>query len=98
MREGWPGTGHKGDNYAEESEVGAELRGDTGVLVFWALHRMCVFEIFVVDTNEESYEGKHAHRILYQNERRKKGKYIEACLERLLHFIPLVLLVHGMMG
>ena len=35
----------RGGPYAEESEVGADLRGDTGVIGFWDPPRMFVFNV-----------------------------------------------------
>ena len=39
------------DPYSGESKVGADFRGDTGVLGLWAPCCMCVFNISVVDTD-----------------------------------------------
>ena len=57
---------------------------------------MFVFDIRVVDTDAESHYGKFPHKILSQHERHKKGKYLEACLERQHHFMPIVLYVYGL--
>ena len=58
----------------------------------------CVFGVRDVDTDLASYGEKHLHRILSQHDRHKKGKYVEACLERRHHFMSLVLEVDGVMG
>ena len=39
--------------------VGDDLCGDTGVLSVLVPHRMCVFNIYIVDTDENSYDGIH---------------------------------------
>ena len=70
--------GIRGDIYEEEINVGADLHGDTGVIILWDHNRICVFGVFVVDTDAESYDGIHPHKILSRNNRRKKGKYIKA--------------------
>ena len=77
---------------------GANLHGDTGVIGFWYPRRMCVFGVRAVDIDSASYGGKHPHGILYQHERRKKGKYIESFLERRHNFMSRVLEVDGVMG
>ena len=59
---------------------------------------MCVYDVHVFDINTDSYDGRHPHRILPQHKRHKKGKYIEACLEKQRHFTLLVLYVDGVMG
>ena len=43
--------------YAENTDVGADLWGYTGVLGFWYPRRMCVFDVRVVDTDEDTYVG-----------------------------------------
>ena len=59
---------------------------------------MCVFDIHIVDTNADSYDWIHPHKILSQHKYHKKGKCIEACRERQLLMIPLVFSVDGVMG
>ena len=71
-RGGWR-HGTREDTYAEESEIGYDLRGDVVVLGFWGPRLMCVFDINFVDTAEASYDGRHPQKILFQNERHKKG-------------------------
>ena len=59
---------------------------------------MYVFNVHVVDAYVVSYDGIHPHKIQSQHERRQKGNYIEACLEILQNFMPLVLSVNRAMG
>ena len=59
---------------------------------------MCAFVFSVVDTESVSYDGRHPHKILSQHERRKKGGYLEAFLDRRRHLTPLVFSVDGVMG
>ena len=101
-----PPIGGKGDQrrrrngypYAEDTDVGAYLQEYTGVLGFWSLRRMCVSNICVIETNSYTYAGTQPYKVLKEHEQRKKGKYLEACLERRWHFTPLVLFVHSAMG
>ena len=51
------------------------------VLSFWDPHRMCVFDVHVVDMGAPSYEARYPTRILSQHEPPKIGKYIDACIE-----------------
>ena len=69
--------GKWGYTYTEESEVGAYLQGYMGVIELWSPRRICVFDVYVVNTDQESYDWRHPCKILSQKERRKKGKYIE---------------------
>ena len=58
---------------------------------------MCIFDICVVDTDTSYYEERHPKKIMSQNERHEKGKYIEAFIERRHHFIPLFFSVEVVM-
>ena len=49
---------------------------------FRAPRNMCVFDIHVVDKDRATYDGIHPQKILFQHKRHKKGKYLEACLDR----------------
>ena len=71
----------RGYPYAEESGVETNFHGDTGVLVFWAPCRICVFGVPFVDTDVEYYDGRHPQIILSQNGWQKKGKYLRACID-----------------
>ena len=90
--------GTRGDTYTEESRVGDDLRGDTGVIGFWETHIRCVCDVHVVDIEASSYKGRQPHLILYHYKRRKTGKYLEACLERQYHLMSLVFSVDGGMA
>ena len=56
---------------------------------------MCIFNIHIVDTDVEYYDGRHQHKILCQHEQHKKVKYLEALLEIRSHFMLLVLSMNG---
>ena len=88
----------RGDTYAEESEVGAELYEYKGVIWLWAPRIMYVFEIWVVNTEVAYYDGRHSQKILSQHERRKKRKYLEACLDWKWHFTPIRFSVDRVVG
>ena len=59
---------------------------------------MYVFNFLLVNTDAASYDEKHQHKILSQNEQRKEGKYLDDCLEIQSDFTPIVLLVDRVMG
>ena len=88
----------RGGPNTEEIEFGANLCGGTVVLGFWALSRMCFFYGLVVEIDAASYAGRHQHKNMSTYERRKKGRYPEACLEIRSHFMPLVLPVDKVVG
>ena len=43
---------------------------------FWSPCKIFVFDIVFVDTDVESYDGRHPNKILSQHKWHKKGKYI----------------------
>ena len=52
--------------------------GDMGVLVLCSPRGKFVFDIFVVDTYSESYDGRHPQ--MSHHKWRKKGRYLVAFL------------------
>ena len=79
-----------------------DLRGDVAVLSFWQAGTECIFDVRVTDTECPSYattatEG-HAMKVLAVQEKKKKLKYNQACLDRRRHFTPLVFSVDGVEG
>ena len=71
----------RGNTYSEECKVGNVIHRDMDVLGFWDTHRMCVFDVHVVDMGAPSYEAIHPTRILSQDDSPKIGKYIYASIE-----------------
>ena len=51
----------------EGSNLGAYLCGDMDVIIFWGTRWMCVFGVYIVDTDSQYYEKRHPNFILYQN-------------------------------
>ena len=58
---------------------------------------MFIFKFRDVDTDAESYDGRHPHKTLGRHKRRKKGKHIDSCLKKRRHSKPLVLSVYWIM-
>jgi hypothetical protein len=52
----------------------------------------------VTDTDAKSYSKRDPAKVLESQEKEKKRKYLEACLERRRHFTPFVCSVDGMLG
>ena len=81
--------------YTQDTYFGADILGNTGVLGFWDLIRVCFFDVHVVDMDSDTYTGTQPHKVLKRHEQRKKVKYLEAYLERRQHFTPLLFSVDG---
>jgi len=73
-------------------------RGDIAAHGFWNRGTTTVFDIRVTDVDSPSYRGSPAARVLLNQEKAKKGKYLQACLAQRRHFTPLVFSVDGMMA
>jgi hypothetical protein len=52
----------------------------------------------VTDTDAPSYRTRDPASVLKSQEKEKKWKYLEACLEERRHFTPFVVSTDGMMG
>ena len=93
---GSAGAGPSGRTQA--SELDADLRGDVGAHGFWRSGSTTIFDVRIVDTDAPSYNQRDPAKIIAGQEKAKKGKYLEACLERRRSFTPLVFSADGLMG
>ena len=73
--------GQRRDPYVEERDLGTGMHDNMGVISFWYPHVM-YFQHFFFDMDVPYFKGRHPYKILSQHEWHKKGKYIEALLER----------------
>lgn len=75
-----------------------ETRGDVGVHGFWQRGRPAIFDVRITDTDCRSHRHKAPDKVLADQEKEKKNKYLDACHERRKDFTPLVYSVDGMAG
>ena len=73
-----------------------EKRGDIAVHGFWTHGTTAIFDIRVTDTDARSHRDREPIKVLAAQEREKKNKYKEACLQARKHFTPLVFSIDGM--
>jgi hypothetical protein len=52
----------------------------------------------ITDTDARSYRKKEFEKVLLQQEKEKKDKYLQTCLEMRKDFTPMVYLVDGIAG
>jgi hypothetical protein len=71
-------------------------QGDVGAHGFWRRGHTAIFDIHITDTDAESYLRSSQSKILSNQEKAKKRKYLEPCLQRRRHFTLLVFLADGM--
>jgi hypothetical protein len=70
--------------------TGDKDRGDLLIRGFWARGTDAIVDVRVTDTDAKSYCSPNPHKVLAQQERKKKKKYLTACLEQRRHFTPFV--------
>jgi hypothetical protein len=106
IKSGRTADGDEEEEGADAQEVAAEVdetaageaRGDVSGHGFWAKHWTTIFDIRISDTDAPSHQMRDPIKVLDGQEREKKRKYLQVCLERRRHFTPLVFSVDGMMG
>ena len=76
----------------------SEERGDASCYAFWQRGRDCIFDVRITDTEARSHQNKDPKKVLAQQEKEKKGKYLNTCHELRKDFTPLVYSVDGMAG
>ena len=90
-----------GEGQQELTRLSATIdgkRGDAGVHGFWQPGRLCIFDIRITDTDARSHRHKLPGKVLEDQEKEKKDKYLARCLELRKDFTPLLYSVDGMAG
>jgi hypothetical protein len=77
---------------------GDKDHGDLLIRGFWARGTDAIVNVRVTDTDAKSYCSHDPHKVLAQQEREKKNKYLDACLEQRRHFTPFVVPTNGLVG
>ncbi len=75
-----------------------EERGDLLIRGFWARGTDAIIDVRVTDTDAKSYRSKDPHKVLAQQEKEKKRKYLQPCLAQRKHFTPFVVSTDGLLG
>ena len=75
-----------------------EIRGDILIRGCFARQTDLIVDIRVTDLDAASHQLKSPEKVLAQQEREKKKKYLKACLEQRRHFAPFVVSADGMKG
>jgi hypothetical protein len=73
-------------------------RGDLLIRGFWARGTDCILDVRVTDTDAKSYCKRPPAKVLGTQEKEKKRKYLENCLQQRRHFTPFVVSVDGLLG
>ena len=73
-------------------------RGDLLVRGFWTRGTDVIVDVRVTDTDVTSYRSLPPSKVLEKQEREKKKKYLEPCLQARRHFTPFVVSADGLKG
>ena len=75
-----------------------ETRADISCYGFCTKGKDCLFDIRITNTDARSYRNKKPSKVLADQEKEKKDKYLDTCHELRKDFVPLVYSVDGMAG
>jgi len=92
-------AGQRGDaevTAESNGDLGNEARGDVAVHGLFKRDQTTILDICVMDTDANSYKQTASDKVLEKAAKRKKDKYLDACLERRRTFVPLIYSVDGM--
>ena len=73
------------------------MKKTVGIYSFVASGTLIV-DVRATDTDAKSYKSRAPAKVLESQEREKKKKYLEPCLQRRRHFTPFVVSADGMKG
>ena len=73
-------------------------RGDLLIRSLWANSTDCIIDVRITDTDAPSHRNKGPTKVLEQQEREKKRKYLQPCLDQRRHFTPFVVSTDGLIG
>ena len=74
------------------------LYGDLLIRHLWQSNTDTIIDVRITDTDAKSYISRPLESVLEGQEKEKKRKYLNACLEQRRHFSPFVVSVDGMLG
>jgi hypothetical protein len=81
-----------------EKQVHDDDRGDLLVRGFWTRGTDVIVDVRVTDTDVATYRSLPPAKVLEKQEREKKKKYLEPCLQARRHFTPFVVSADGLKG
>jgi hypothetical protein len=81
-----------------DKQVRDDDRGDLLVRGFWTRGTDAIVDVRVTDTDVNTYCSLLKSKVLEKQEREKKKKYLESCLQAHRHFTPFVVSADGLKG
>jgi hypothetical protein len=77
-------TGHI--HWKRDKDKDPGLYGDLMIWHLWKRQTDCILDIRITDTDAKSYISRSMESVLAAQEKEKKDKYLQACLEQRRHF------------
>ena len=84
---------HNTDHAANDGK-----RGDILIRGLFQRGTDCIIDVRVTDLDCKSNRNTAPEKVLKRNERKKKSKYLQACLKQRRSFVPFVVSTDGMLG
>eukprot|EP00957_Ditylum_brightwellii_P107093 8171146-Ditylum_brightwellii.AAC.1 len=82
----------------KDKDKEGNLYGNLMIHHLWKHQVDAVIDVRITDTDAKSYILHPLETVLAAQEKGKKGKYLNSCLEQNHHFSPFVVSVDGMLG
>lgn len=79
-------------------KTAGDERGDISIRGLWSRGVDCIIDVRVTDTDAKSYKDQDPSKVLANQEREKKRKYLNLLLDQHKHFTPFVVSVDGLIG
>jgi hypothetical protein len=82
-----------------EAPTGEDDRSDIPLRGFWAHGTDCIVDVHVTNTDDKSTNRhRDPSKVIQTQEKEKKWKHVEACLEQHHHFTPFVCSTDRLLG
>ena len=75
-----------------------EDRGDILLRGVYKTGQDVIVDVRVTNTDSVSYRGRSPEKVIESQEKQKKKKYLEGCLQQRRSFVPFVCSVDGLLG
>ena len=89
------------NNQPTDSQETVSNDGDRGDILVRGLHQNgkdCIIDVRVTDLDSKSYLSRAPAKVLKTQEKEKRSKYLEPCLQQRRSFVPFVVSTDGMLG
>ena len=75
-----------------------EDRGDILLRGVYKTGQDVIVDVRITNTDSVSYRGRNPEKVIESQEKQKKKKYLDGCLQQRRSFVPFVCSVDGLLG